>query len=74
MKERLKTVFSDMFIIEPCDIHFDRSFKEYDIDSLDFVEFMLMVEDEFDVEVSDNDAEKMKTLGDILKYLENAKD
>jgi acyl carrier protein len=74
MKERLKNIFSDKFIIEVYDIDMAISFKEYDIDSLDFVEFMLMIEDEFDMEISDKDAENLKNLGDVLKYLENVKD
>jgi len=70
MKEKLKHIFCDMFVIDPDDVHFDRSFKQYDIDSLDFTEFLLMVEDEFDVEIDDKDAEQLKTLDDVVQYLE----
>jgi acyl carrier protein len=70
MKERLKHIFSDLFVVEPDDVYFDRLFKEYGVDSLDFVKFLLIVEDEFDVNISDKDAEQLKTLDDVVQYLE----
>jgi acyl carrier protein len=69
MKEKLTNVFCDKFIMEPHDVVFDKPFKEYDIDSLDFTEFLLFVEDEFDVEINDNDANNLKTLNDVMEYL-----
>lgn len=39
-------------------------------DSLDTVELVMAFEDEFNVEIPDEDAEKMRTVGDALKYLE----
>ena len=70
MKERLKYIFCDMFVIDSDDAYFSRSFKQYGIDSLDFTEFLLMVEDEFDIDINDKDAEQLKTLDDVVKYLE----
>jgi len=70
MHEKIKSIFADMFIMEQCDIHFDTPLKEYGIDSLDFTEFMLMVENEFDVDIKDKDVDQLKTLNDIIKYLE----
>jgi acyl carrier protein len=70
MKERLKHIFCDIFVVEPNDVHFDRLFKEYGVDSLDFVKFLLIVEDEFDIDISDKDAEQLKTLDDVVQYLE----
>ena len=39
-------------------------------DSLDTVELVMAFEDEFDCEIPDEDAEKMNTVGDAVKYLE----
>ena len=69
MKEKLTNVFCDKFIMEPHDVVFDKPFKEYDIDSLDFTEFLLFIEDEFNVEINDNDANNLKTLNDVMEYL-----
>lgn len=44
--------------------------KDLEADSLDAVEIMMALEDEFDIEVPDEDAEKFKNIGDIVKYVE----
>ena len=40
-------------------------------DSLDVVDLIMSLEEEFDIEVPDEDVENMKTVGDIVKYIEN---
>ncbi|MCK9224382.1 MAG: acyl carrier protein [Candidatus Muirbacterium halophilum] len=42
-------------------------------DSLDIVEIMMALEEKYDVEIPDEDAEKIKTVSDAVKYIENAK-
>jgi acyl carrier protein len=38
-------------------------------DSLDIVELVMQMEEEFDLDIPDEDAEKMKTVGDVVKYI-----
>ena len=38
-------------------------------DSLDAVELVMALEEEFDIEISDNDSEKLNTFGDVIKFL-----
>lgn len=45
--------------------------KDLDADSLDAVEIMMELEDEFEIEIPDEDAENFKTIGDIVKYVES---
>lgn len=40
-------------------------------DSLDVVDLVMSLEDEFDVEIPDEDVENVRTVGDIVKYLED---
>lgn len=40
-------------------------------DSLDLVDLVMTLEDEFDMEISDDDIESVRTVGDIVKYLED---
>lgn len=48
--------------------------KDLEADSLDAVEIIMAIEDEFDIEVPDEDAERFQIVGDIVKYIEeNAK-
>lgn len=44
--------------------------KDLEADSLDAVEIIMAIEDEFEIEVPDEDAEKFQTIGDIVKYVE----
>ena len=44
--------------------------KDLEADSLDAVEIIMAIEDEFDIEVPDEDAEKFQIIGDIAKYVE----
>ena len=40
-------------------------------DSLDIVELIMALEEEFDIEIPDNDAEKVVTVGDVVEYLKD---
>lgn len=42
-------------------------------DSLDIVELIMSIEEEFNIEISDGDAEKIVTIGDVVQYIENCK-
>jgi len=44
--------------------------KDLEADSLDAVEIIMAFEDEFDIEIPDEDAEKFGNIGDIVKYIE----
>jgi acyl carrier protein len=45
--------------------------KDLEADSLDAVEIIMAIEDEFEIEVPDEDAEKFKTVSDIVAYVES---
>ncbi|MDR3296041.1 MAG: acyl carrier protein, partial [Clostridiales Family XIII bacterium] len=44
--------------------------KDLEADSLDAVEIIMAIEDEFDIEVPDDEAEKFQSVGDIVRYVE----
>ena len=44
--------------------------KDLEADSLDAVEIIMAIEDEFEITVPDEDAEKFQAVGDIVKYVE----
>jgi len=48
----------------------DATFKSLGMDSLDMVETVMALEEEFHGEIPDDDAEKMKTIGDVITYIE----
>jgi acyl carrier protein len=45
--------------------------NDLEADSLDAVEVIMAIEDEFDIEIPDEDAEDFKNIGDIVKYVED---
>ena len=44
--------------------------KDLEADSLDAVEIIMAIEDEFDIEIPDEDAEKFQLVGDLVRYVE----
>ena len=52
------------------DITPDSTFESLGIDSLDVVEFVMEVEKEFDITIPDEEAAKLNTVGDAVKYIE----
>jgi acyl carrier protein len=71
LNERVKNVLVDLDYIKPdTEINGNITIQgDLDLDSLDSVEFIMAIEDEFGIEIDDNDSEKMKTLGDVIEYL-----
>ena len=57
--------------IEPGDVQMDKSFqRDLAADSLDLVELIAAIEDKYDVELSEEELEKMKVISDLWKFLE----
>ncbi|GKQ42575.1 acyl carrier protein [Companilactobacillus sp. RD055328] len=68
--EKIVGLVSDRFDIPADQITANTNFKDnLDADSIDLVEFTLELEDEFGNEISDEDAEKIKTVGEAVAYI-----
>jgi len=68
--DRIKKIIVDQLGVDESKITENSSFvDDLGADSLDIVELIMAFEEEFDVEIPDEDAEKMKTIGDAIKYL-----
>ena len=69
--ERVTEVVVDRLSVDESEVKEDASFREdLGADSLDVVELVMELEDEFDMEISDEDAEKITTVGDAVKFIE----
>ena len=70
--EKIKNILAEQFSMSEDEITADTSFAE-DIgaDSLDFVELVMALEQEFDVEIDDDEVEKIKTVGDAIRYIKD---
>ncbi len=72
--ERVKKIIVDRLGVDESKVTLEASFKEdLGADSLDVVELVMELEDEFDMEISDEDAEKISTVGEVVKYIESHK-
>lgn len=71
IRQRLKEVFEEEFaeIDNPKD---SLTLDELGLDSLDKVEFVMSIEDEFDINIPDNVWGSVKTWGDLVDYIEKA--
>lgn len=49
----------------------DMTFEELQLDSLDLVEIIMAIEEEFDIEISDEDGENIKCVADAVAYVES---
>jgi acyl carrier protein len=69
--ERVKAVIADELEVSEDEVTEDASFTEdLGADSLDLVELVMRLEEEFEVEIPDEDAEKIRTVKDALTYIQ----
>ena len=69
--KELQELSAEILGIDPDQIQMDKSFqRDLAADSLDLVELIAAIEDKYDVELPDEELEKMKVIADLWKYLE----
>lgn len=72
--DEVKEVVVEQLNVSPEEIKEDSKFVEdLGADSLDVVELVMALEEKFDIEIPDADAEKIATVGDAIKYVEDHK-
>lgn len=68
--ETVKQITAGQLDIDENEITLETSFvDDLDADSLDIVELMMALEEEFDLEISEEDAEKITTVNDVVIYI-----
>ncbi|MFG6115152.1 acyl carrier protein [Thalassobacillus devorans] len=68
--DRVKQIIVDRLDVEESKVTMEASFKDdLEADSLDVVELVMELEDEFDTEIADEEAEKINTVGDAVNYI-----
>jgi acyl carrier protein len=74
MLEKIKAVVAEQLDCDVAEIKEDSKFiEDLGADSLDVVELVMALEEEFDIEIPDEDAEGILTVADALKYIEDNK-
>ncbi len=68
--ENIISLISEQFNVDEDKINLDTSFKnDLNADSLDIVELIMALEDEYGLEIGDEDVEGISTIGDAINYL-----
>ena len=71
VEDKIKSIVSEQLGVKAEEVTPQASFiDDLGADSLDTVELIMALEEEFGVEIPDEDAEKMATVGDAIKYIE----
>lgn len=67
--EKIKGIVVDQLGVEESEITMETTFEQLNADSLDIVELIMAFEEEFDIEISDEDAEKLTTVAAAVNYV-----
>ena len=71
--EKVKDVIIEQLAVEEDAIKLETSFiDDLGADSLDIVELIMALEEEFDLQIPDSEAEKITTVGDVVEYIKSA--
>ncbi|CAG7587383.1 acyl carrier protein [Peptoniphilus senegalensis] len=72
MKERILEIIAGQFNLDVDELDENMNFQDdLNADSIELVELVMTIEEEFDTEVSEEDLEKLKTIGDVIDYVED---
>ena len=70
MEERIKEIIAEQLGVDAGQVTIDASFiDDLGADSLDTVELVMAFEEEFDIEIPDEDAEKIRSVRNVIEYL-----
>jgi acyl carrier protein len=71
--QRVKDIIVEQLGVKPDQVTPEAKFiEDLGADSLDTVELVMALEEEFGIEVPDEQAEKLQSVGDVIKYIEDA--
>ena len=70
--DKIKEIIVEQLGVSEDSVNEDASFiDDLGADSLDIVELIMALEEEFDIEIPDTDAEKVVTVGDVVEYIKD---
>lgn len=70
--DKVKEIIVEQLDVDEEKVTLEASFRDdLEADSLDVVELVMELEDEFDLEIADEDAEKINTVQDVVDYIDN---
>ncbi len=67
--EKIKSIVVDQLGVDADEVTLETTFEDLNADSLDVVELVMAIEEEFDIEIPDEDAEKIRSVGAAVEYI-----
>lgn len=71
--EKVKAIIVEQLGVNEEEVTLKTTFEDLNADSLDIVELIMALEEEFDLEIPDEDAEKILKVGEVVDYIKNKK-
>jgi acyl carrier protein len=72
VEEKVKSIIVEQLGVDAAEVAIEAKFvDDLGADSLDTVELVMALEEEFNLEINDEDAEKIATVGDAIRYIES---
>jgi len=72
IEERMRKIIAEQLMVKPEEIkHEDHFVEDLGADSLDIVELVMAFEEEFGIEIPDEEAEKIATVGEAIEYIKS---
>jgi acyl carrier protein len=71
--EQVKAIVVEQLGVDEAIVTQETSFEELNADSLDIVELIMALEEAFDMDIPDEEAEKIRTVGDAVNYIKENK-
>ncbi|MEQ0488429.1 phosphopantetheine-binding protein [Anaerococcus murdochii] len=71
IREQLVKLAEENLDIDTSDLDFESKISDMDIDSIDLVDFIMVIEEEFDIEFTDEELDEIETLSDIVSLIES---
>ena len=69
--EKIRALLAEQLDIDPEKITPDSDMSDFEADSLDIVDMVMTLEDEFGIEVPDDAIESLRTVGDVVKFVDS---
>ncbi|MBZ4663350.1 MAG: acyl carrier protein [Caloramator sp.] len=69
MFEKIRNIIADQLNLDENEIAEDTTFADLGVDSLDLFQILISLEDEFGIEIPNEDAENIKTVKDVVEYI-----
>lgn len=69
--ERVRNIVAERLNVSPEEITLETTFEDLGADSLDVMDLIMELEQEFDIEIPDEDAENIRTIEDTINYIQS---